>query len=105
MIKSDSGWILAPTYDLLNVAILLPEDKEELALTLEGKRKKLTRANFERLGKGLELTDKQIEGVFNRMLKRTPHVTVLIDKSFLSNDMKSAYKSILSTRYRQLTQV
>ncbi|MBN1187128.1 MAG: HipA domain-containing protein [Bacteroidales bacterium] len=102
MIKSDLGWVLAPAYDLLNVAILLPDDKEELALTLEGKKKKLNRMIFERFGKGLELTNKQIEGVFNRMLKLTPHVTVLIDKSFLSNDMKSAYKSILSTRYRQL---
>ena len=33
------GWGLAPAYDLLNVAIILPEDTEELALTLAGKKR------------------------------------------------------------------
>ena len=37
MIESPSGWVLAPAYDLLNVAIVLPKDSEELALTLDGK--------------------------------------------------------------------
>ena len=41
MMESPSGWILSPAYDLLNVTILNPEDTEELALTLAGKRKKL----------------------------------------------------------------
>jgi serine/threonine-protein kinase HipA len=39
MIESSTGWVLAPAYDLLNVAIVLPEDTEELALTLDGKNK------------------------------------------------------------------
>jgi serine/threonine-protein kinase HipA len=50
MIEGPSGWVFAPAYDLLNVAILLPDDKEELALTLGGKKKKLKREHFERLG-------------------------------------------------------
>ena len=41
MIKSATGWVLAPAYDLLNVSIILPEDSEEMALTLEGKKKNL----------------------------------------------------------------
>ena len=39
MMESLSGWVLAPAYDLLNVAILIPEDTEELALALIGKRR------------------------------------------------------------------
>ncbi|MDZ7606945.1 MAG: HipA domain-containing protein [Cyclobacteriaceae bacterium] len=62
MIESPSGWVLAPAYDLLNVAIVLPEDKEELALTLAGKRSKLKRDHFEQLGGGLGLTDRADQG-------------------------------------------
>src|SRR5690606_33233997 len=40
MIEDSSGWILAPAYDLLNLNILNPEDTEELALTLCGKKNK-----------------------------------------------------------------
>jgi serine/threonine-protein kinase HipA len=102
MIKSPSGWILAPAYDLLNVAIVLPEDTEELALTLNGKKKKLKKEHFELLGKSLELSDKQIQGVFMRMRKNKPKAMEWIDKSFLSANMKEAYKNILETRYQQL---
>ena len=67
MTESPLGWILAPAYDLLNVSIVLPEDTEELALSLEGKKQKLKKANFEHLGQGLGLTEKQIQGAFKRM--------------------------------------
>ena len=102
MIESPSGWVLASAYDLLNVAIVLPEDTEELALTLEGKKKNLKKEHFEHLGKGLGLTDKQIQGVFKRMIKNKPMAMKWIDDSFLSNAMKAAYKDILKTRYERL---
>lgn len=103
MIKGSSGWVLAPAYDLLNVAIILPDDKEELALTLEGKKKKLSKENFIRLGKGLDLTDKQVEGAFKRMVKNKSKAIAWVEKSFLSDDMKTAYINILESRYQQLS--
>jgi serine/threonine-protein kinase HipA len=102
MIKASSGWLLAPAYDLLNVAIILPEDTEELALTLEGKKKKLKKLHFENLAKGLGLTPKQTEGVFLRMIKNKTKAIEWIDKSFLSEDLKLAYKELLEKRYLQL---
>jgi len=101
MIESPSGWILAPAYDLLNVAILLPEDTEELALTLEGKKKMLKREHFERLGRGLELTEKQIKNIFDRMTKNKPKAINWINNSFLSNEMKKAYIDLLDKRYKE----
>ena len=102
MIESHSGWLLAPAYDLLNVAIVNPEDTEELALTIEGKKKKLKREHFERLGIGMGLTEKQIQGVFSRMIKCKPLAGEWIGKSFLSKEMKEAYIKIIEARYRQL---
>jgi serine/threonine-protein kinase HipA len=102
MIKSSYGWVLAPAYDLLNVAIVLPDDKEELALTLKGKKRKLKKEDFIEFGKSMELTDKQIESTFKRMVKNKQKANNWIDQSFLSNDMKTAYKEILDARYAQL---
>jgi len=102
MIENNSAWVLSPAYDLLNIAIVLPEDTEELALTLVGKKKKLKRENFEKLGEVLGLTPKQIKGTFNRMIKNKSGAFDLIDKSFLSKDMKTAYKKVLEERYKQL---
>lgn len=102
MIKSATGWVLAPAYDLLNVSIILPEDSEEMALTLEGKKKKLKKENFINLGKGLDLTDKQINSAFNRMIKYRSKAVDWINKSFLSDEMKTVYNETLESRYNQL---
>ena len=37
---------LTPAYDLLSTALVLPEDTEELALTLNGRKRKLRRSDF-----------------------------------------------------------
>jgi serine/threonine-protein kinase HipA len=102
MIEGPSGWVLSPAYDLLNVAIVLPEDSEELALTLTGKKKNLKREHFEQLGESLGLTSKQVKGTFNRMMKNKSKAVDWIDRSFFSNKMKIAYKDLLEKKYNQL---
>jgi len=102
MIKNSTIWTLSPAYDLLNVSIIFPEDEEELALTLSGKRKKIKKDHFIQLGLGLNLTEKQIQGAFKRMKQNTPQAMNLIEISFLSNQMKEAYKKLFEKRFYQL---
>lgn len=102
MIESPSGWVLSPAYDLLNASILNPDDEEELALTLAGKKKKLKRYHFIQFGEGLGLTDKQIKGAFKRIERNTRKAIEWIDRSFLSEDMMNAYKEVFEVRYKQL---
>jgi serine/threonine-protein kinase HipA len=102
MIKSPSGWILAPAYDLLNVSIVLPEDNEELALSLTSKKRKLKPMHFEKLGKNLGLTSKQIKNAFKRLLKHQPLARAWIESSFLSESLKADYINLMESRYSQL---
>lgn len=102
MINTGDQWTLAPAYDLLNVAIVNPDDEEELALTLEGKKKKLKWEHFERLGKLLDLNDKQLKGMAKRFQKNKPIATQWINNSFLSKEYKEKYKILLEERYTTL---
>jgi len=102
MIESPSGWVLSPAYDLLNVTIVNPDDEEELALTLVGKKRKIKREHFDQFGKGMGMTDRQIEGAFKRIEKNKGKAFDWIDRSFLSDDKKIAYKTVLDRRYKQL---
>ena len=102
MIESASGWALAPAYDLLNVTIVLPDDPEELALTLQGKKRKIKKEHFQQLGKDLGLTEKQVEGTFTRLEKNKTQALEWIGKSFLSDSMKLNYVEVLEKRYKQL---
>jgi serine/threonine-protein kinase HipA len=102
MIESQSGWVLSPAYDLLNASIVNQDDKEELALTLAGKKRKLERDHFEKLGIGLGLTGKQIKGAFSRLRRNQPKALDWIDRSFLSEKMKSAYQDLVINRYHRI---
>jgi len=94
--------LLAPAYDLLNVSIVNPEDKEELALTLEGKKSNLNRLHFENLGNKMGLTEKQVQSVFNRFMKRKRDALRWVGSSFLSEGMKGLYIDVLHERYARI---
>lgn len=41
LIYTDKGILFSPAYDLLNVNLIFPDDKEDLALTLGGRKRKV----------------------------------------------------------------
>ena len=102
MIETDGQWSLSAAYDLLNVNLANPKDKEELALSMEGKKRKFTRHHFERFGTNLGLNKKQIQGVFNRLEHNKPVAKRLIDASFLSDAMQESYWNIMLRAYKAL---
>ncbi len=99
LINSKMSWSLSPAYDLQNVALVMPEDKDEIALTIEGKKSNIKRKHFENLGRGLGLTEKQISGVFKRLANKNPIIKDWIRKSFLSEEMQKAYVEITTKRF------
>jgi serine/threonine-protein kinase HipA len=82
---------------------VITEDSEDFALTLDGEKKKLNWSHFEKLGKNLELTDKQIQGVYKRLVKNKLKAHDWINKSFLSDKMKKAYTELVENRYKKLS--
>lgn len=102
MINHNSSWQLSPAYDLLNVAIVNPDDKEELALTLEGKKKNLKKEHFIKFGENLGLSEKQIKSIFNRFIKNKDKAIEMINNSFLSDVLQKEYISLLEERYLRI---
>ncbi len=102
LINSPLGWQLSPAYDLLNVTIILPEDNEELALSLEAKKRKLSKQHFDKLGKSMGLSEKQIDNIHNRFKDYSSHAIDIISKSFLSPQMQERYSDLLKSRYVRL---
>ena len=93
---------LAPAYDLLSTALVIPEDKEELALALNGKKNKLDRNDFETASLSSGLETKVIENIFAKFQKIIPKWNLLIDNSFLSYEMKENYKNLIQKRKERI---
>lgn len=104
MLKNIATWILSPAYDLLNVKMILPNDREDLALLLGGKKENFDKGYFDRFGDVLKLNEKQINSVFKRLEKWLPEATGLIDRSFLTEERKTAYKELINSRVMIFTQ-
>ena len=100
--QSGLGHVLAPAYDLVATALVNPADNEDVALTLNGKKKKLRHNDFLEAFTTLKLDPKQMENIFNKMKKAYPKWLDFIDISFLSSDYKEAYKVILNERYSRV---
>ena len=96
------GMTLSPAYDLVNTALVNPADEEEMALTLNGRKKRLKKQDFVAAMNTLKVEKKQQENIFNKMAKAMPQWQELIDRSFLSEEFKEAYKAILTERMNRL---
>lgn len=94
---------LSPAYDMLATAIVNPDDKEDCALTLNGKKKKLRYNDFVVAFNTLKLDVKQQENIFNKMKKAKDKWLKMIDISFLSNDYKERYKQLIQERFIRLS--
>ena len=93
---------LAPAYDLVNVSIANPNDKEELALTLSGRKNKLKLANFLQAAATMGLEEKVVLRLIASMNKALPKWKSLIHSSFLSEDMKKTYEDTIVKRLERL---
>jgi serine/threonine-protein kinase HipA len=102
MITRNGSWNLTPAYDLLNVTIVNPGDKEELALTLNARKSKFNRDRFVEFGQNLGLTTRQIDGVFKRLERNKEKAVGLIGISFLSDKYKKKYLAVINERYERL---
>lgn len=98
LILNGENWEISPAYDLLNVQLHLPEDKEESALTIGGKKKKLSKSDFINLGLKLGLNQKQVENTFKRFLKSEKKMLSLIHQSYLSKEHQEKYIKLLQNR-------
>lgn len=91
------GMTLSPAHDLVNTNLVNPTDIEEMALTLNGRKKKLKKQDFLAAMTTLKVNEKQQENIFNKMTKALPKWMELIDRSFMSDGFKKQYKSTESS--------
>lgn len=101
--QSGLGMTLAPAYDLVNTVRVNPDDDEELALNLNGKKKKIKRQDFVAAMNNLALDEKQQYNIFNKMQAALPAWEEAIALSFLNEEYKMAYLDLVKARLERMT--
>lgn len=102
LMHTEKGILFSPAYDLLNVNLIYPDDKEELALTLGGRKRKIKHSDFDQFAKSLGISEIVRNNIFKDFLKQIDKATHLINRSFLSNKYKEEYIKILNHKIKQI---
>lgn len=96
--KEQGKYVLTPAYDMLSTALVMPEDTEELALTLNGKKRKIKKADFVTSMQASGLEEKVINNIFAKFAKVKDRWFEFIDQSFLPDAMKQTFKVIIAEK-------
>ena len=93
---------LTPAYDLLNAVIINPNDDEELALTLNGRKKKLKKDDFLKAASSLGIELVVVERLIKKYRNLLPAFQAIIQNSFLTGEFKEKYIALLNERIARL---
>lgn len=93
--------VLTPAYDLLNAAISNPVDDKELALNLNGKKKRMKDADFKNAYRTCGVPEIVFDRVKKKYVDLLPKFEEEIHASFLSDEIKTLYIELLHRRHAQ----
>lgn len=102
LLKIDNAYSLCPAYDLVASELVVEGDDEDMALNLNGKKKKIKKSDFETAMKGADLDKKVIDNIFNKYKKLIPKWLAFIDDSFLNDELKENYKNLILKKAEQI---
>lgn len=96
--NEDDEIMLSPAYDLLSTKLLMPKDKEDLALTLNGKKNNIKKKDFDLFANQLGINEAALHKIYSNFGDSFHQMTTLINKSFLSDQMKEKYILLFTER-------
>ena len=103
LFRPADNYMLSPAYDLLSTALVMPDDDEELALALNGKKRRIKRKDFEKAMYDSGMGYKAISSLFDRFSKAIPRWRELINESFLPAELQDAYQDKINAMARRVS--
>jgi serine/threonine-protein kinase HipA len=100
--RPSAGWILSPAYDLLSTALIIPEDAEEMALTLNGKKSKLKREDFLACAASLGVNGVAAGRLADRAAASSERLIGALGSSFISENLREQFAELISARCARL---
>jgi serine/threonine-protein kinase HipA len=100
--REEVGYEFSPAYDIVNSRVVLPEEPEEMCLSLRGKKNRLSRGDFIEFAEHIGLTSKQSENPLERLHAMEPSIEMMIGDSFLKTDLKEGFLKTFRERIDRL---
>lgn len=101
LIETDIGtgeYVMSAAYDMLSTNVILPTDREQFALTMNGKKQHIRRNDFLHFGEAIGLQRNSAEKMLEKVVKCEDRYLEMCDNSYLPDGMKEQLKALIRER-------
>ena len=106
LIETDEGsgkYVLSAAYDMLSTNVVIPSDKEQLALTLNGKKQNIRRKDFLVFADTIGISERSAEKMIGTVVKLKDKYISMCRDSYMPEQMKSNLENLIEQRIAVLT--
>ena len=96
--EGSGEYVLSPAYDLLPVNLIMPEDEEELALTLNGKKRNLRKKDFYLFSEKCNISRSSAEKMIGKLVSMKETYQKMNRESLLPEEMKERFARLIEER-------
>ena len=96
--EGSEQYVLSPAYDLLPVNANMPADKEQFALTMNGKKMNIRKGDFLKFADACGITRSTAEKLIQNLVKLTPQWLEMCEESLLPEELKERLEKIIRKR-------
>ncbi len=98
--EKSNEYILSPAYDLLPVNLILPEDTEQTALMLNGKKRNIRKKDFICLAEKCNISQKTALKIIDKLVSFKDNYIEMCMQSMLPEKMKEQFAKLIEKRIR-----
>ena len=100
--NADGSWALSPAYDLLPVNLIMSDDKEETALTLNGKKSRIARKDFLAFAGAAGIPETAASKMISRLLLKKDIFIGQARTPLLPQEMQEKFAELIEKRCSKL---
>ena len=100
--ESSNTFVLSPAYDLLPVNVIMPEDTEEFALALNGKKTHIRKKDFFVFAEECGISKASAEKMIAKIVSMKPKYIDMCNGSLLPYHLKERFAELIEQRCRFL---
>lgn len=100
--ESSNTYILSPAYDLLPVNVIMPEDTEEFALAMNGKKTHIRKKDFFVFAEECGISKTSAEKMIAKIVSMKPKYIDMCNGSLLPDHLKERFAELIEQRCKVL---
>jgi len=101
LIETEEGcgvYVLSAAYDMLSTNVVIPSDKEELALTINGKKQNIRRKDFIVFANSIGLPERSAKKMIEKIIKLKDKYISMCRDSYMPEQMKTSLENLIEQR-------